>query len=84
MNRVLGGGGVGAGLGVLALAGVGAYLGFRSGTDGGGWGAAATWAFVFLDYYGWLAAAVGGAVGGVAGLGSWLVRPRGSGSSSPH
>jgi len=85
MRRTLIGASVGAILGILALAGLGVWAGF---THGGewvarrglppGWEAAATGAFVFTAYYWWLTGALGGVIGGLAALGSWLVRPRGS------
>jgi hypothetical protein len=88
MRRTLVGAGIGAVCGVLALAGFGAWAGY---THGGewvlrarlppGWEAAATGAFVYTAYYWWLAGAVGGVIGGLAGLGSWLVRPRTPGQS---
>jgi hypothetical protein len=83
MRRALIGTCVGVACGVLALAGFGAWAGY---THGGemvgppgrppGWVAAGTGAFVYTVYYWWLAAAVGGVIGGLAGLGSWLARPR--------
>jgi hypothetical protein len=84
MNRVLAGICVGAVCGVLALASCGAYGGFVHGHEWGGalvrhlppGEAAIIWAFVFVAYCWWLAGAVGGVIGGLAGLGSWLVRPR--------
>jgi hypothetical protein len=89
MRRTLIGACVGAVCAVLALAALGAWAGF---THGGewvgragmppGWAAAATGAFVYTAYYGWLAGTVGGVIGGLAGLGSWLVRPRPPGKSS--
>jgi hypothetical protein len=82
MRRTLVGVCVGAICGELALAGCGAWSGYTHGHE---WvagpalppgEAAARWAFVFVAYYWWLAGAVGGFIGGLAGLGSWLVRPR--------
>jgi len=83
MRRALIGAGVGAVCGVLALAGLGVWAGY---THGGewvgprglqpGWEAAGTGAFVCTAYFWWLAGAVGGVIGGLAGLGSWLVLPR--------
>jgi hypothetical protein len=67
---------------VLALAGLGAWGGY---THGGEWVAAPApppaesaiiWALRFTAFYWWLAGAVGGFIGGLAGLGSWLVRPK--------
>jgi hypothetical protein len=66
---------------VLILAAAGAWGGYAHGSE---WvaapapppaEAAVTWALRFTVYYGWLAGAVGGIIGGLAGLGSWLVRP---------
>jgi hypothetical protein len=83
MRRALIGACVGAVCGVVALAGFGAWAGS---THGGewvarrelppGWQAAAMGAFVYTAYFWWLAGAVGGIIGGLAGLGSWLVRPK--------
>jgi hypothetical protein len=82
MRRVLVGVCVGAVCGVLALAGFGAWGGYTHGHE---WVAAPAplpeedavrWAFVFVAYAWWLAGGVGGVIGGLAGLGSWLVRPR--------
>jgi hypothetical protein len=67
----------------MALAGFGAWGGFMYGGEWSGrigippgWHAAAMGAFVVTAYYWWLAGAVGGFIGGAAGFGSWLVRPR--------
>jgi hypothetical protein len=83
MRRALIGAIVGTACGVLALAVWGAWGGY---THGGewvarpaippGWEAAAMGAFVFTAYYWWLFGAVGAVIGGLAGLGSWVVRPR--------
>ena len=82
MRRVLIAAAIGVACGVLGLAGLGAWAGYA---HGGEWVAgpapppeqsAVTWAFVFTAYYWWLAAALGGAIGGLAGLGSALVRPK--------
>jgi hypothetical protein len=83
MRRMLIGAGIGAACGVLALAGFGAWAGS---THGGewvlrpglppGWAAAGMGAFVYTAYYWWLAGTAGGVIGGLAGLGRWLVRPR--------
>jgi hypothetical protein len=81
MLRTLIGTGVGMAIGILVLAGAGAWAGFthsdwvRPGLQPG-WEAAAIGAFVYTAYFWWLAAAVGGGIGGLAALGSWLVRPR--------
>jgi hypothetical protein len=83
MNRALIGAGVGAASGLLALAGFGFWAGYVHGGEWvlraglpPGWQAAGTGALVYAAYYWWLAAFVGGVIGGLAGLGSWLVRPR--------
>jgi hypothetical protein len=82
MNRALIGAGIGAACGVLALAGFGAWAGYVHGGEWVAapapppWQAAVRGAFVFTAYYWWLAAAVGVTIGGLAGLGSDLVRPK--------
>lgn len=83
MRRSLIGAGIGAVCGLLALAGGGAWGGYWYGDEWAagpspptGWRTAVHFAFVFTAYYWWLALAVGGFIGGAAGLGSWLVRPR--------
>ena len=83
MRRALIGACVGVACGVLALAGFGAWAGYMHGGEWvgppgrpPGWVAAGTGAFVYAAYYWWLAGAVGGVIGGLAGLGSWLARPR--------
>ena len=83
MTRTLIGGCIGAICGVLALAGLGAWAGFTHGGEWvgrtglpAGWEAAIMGAFVYTAYYWWLTGAIGGIIGAVAGLGSWLVRPR--------
>jgi ABC-type antimicrobial peptide transport system permease subunit len=82
MRRALIGAGIGAVVGLLALAAFGAWAGYAHGRE---WVAgpapppeqsAFTWAFIFTAYYWWLAGAVGGLIGGLAGLGSSLVRPK--------
>lgn len=82
MRRTMIGFCIGAASGVLLLAGLGAWAGYTHGT---GWTghpvlppleAAFIWAFCFITYFWWLAVAVGGIIGGLAGLGSWLVRPQ--------
>jgi ABC-type antimicrobial peptide transport system permease subunit len=86
MNRTLIGYFLGAGYGLLLLAALGVVAGL---TEGGaavarphiepGPYAALLGAFVYTAYFGWLAGLVGGLIGALAGLGSWLVRPRASG-----
>lgn len=77
--------GICAGLvcGILALAGFGAWAGYSHGGEWvlraglpPGWEAAGTGAFVYTAYFWWLAGMLGAIVGGLAGLGSWLVRPK--------
>lgn len=82
MRRTAIGAAVGAVCGVLTLAIGGAWGGYWHGNEWAagpaptGGRAAVHWAFVFTAYYWWLAAAVGGFIGGLAGLGSWAARPR--------
>jgi len=79
MNRTMIGAGIGTVCGVLLLAGLGAWQGYTDGIGRRlppGWEAAVTDAFVYTAYFWWLAVGVGGFIGGCAGLGSWLVRPR--------
>jgi hypothetical protein len=83
MNRLLIGACIGAIVGVFALAALGAAAGFLYGGEAvgpssrpPGPSAALAGAFVYTAYFWWLAGAVGGFIGGIAGLGSWLVRPR--------
>jgi hypothetical protein len=74
---------VGVTLGLVALAGYGAWWGLTQGVDWRhpllppGWDAAAVNATVMLLYFWRAAVAVGGMIGGLAGFGSWRVRPRG-------
>ena len=80
MNRTLIGAAIGIAVGILLLAGAGAWFGFQEGVVTSntppGIEAALVQAFVFVAYFWWLAAAIGGTIGGLAGFGSWLVRPR--------
>jgi len=83
MVRALIGACIGAVAGVLVLAGFGFWAGYTEGGEASarpalppGWEAALTAAFVYAAYFWWFAATVGGLIGGLAGLGSWLVRPR--------
>jgi hypothetical protein len=88
MRRALLGTCSGAVCGVLTLAGFGAQAGF---THGGlwvfgrqlppGWGAAGMGAFVYTAYCWWPAGIIGAIIGGLAGLGSWLVRTRPAGKN---
>ncbi len=83
MKRTLVGCCVGAVCGGIALAACGAWGGYTHSDE---WYAAPAPAPVdaavrsasfSLTYWWWLAGAVGGVIGGLAGMGSWLVRPRG-------
>jgi hypothetical protein len=80
VNRALIGAAIGVFVGLLLLAGWGSYHGFAHGLVTSktppGLEAALVIAFVCLAYFWWLAVFVGGVVSGLAGLGSWLVRPR--------
>ncbi len=79
MLRALIGAGVGMVCGLLALAGVGAWADYTDGCGARfppGWEAAVMGAFVYAAYFWWLAGTVGGIIGGLAGGGSWLVRPK--------
>jgi len=82
MKRTMIGFCLGASCGILLLAGLGAWAGYTHGT---GWTghpalpqseAAFIWALGYTAYFWWLAVGVGGIIGGLAGLGSWLVRPQ--------
>lgn len=81
MTRALIGAAAGATLGLVALAGYGAWWGLTGGVDWRhpllppGWEAAAVNATAMLLYFSWAAVVVGGVIGGAAGFGSWLVRP---------
>jgi hypothetical protein len=82
MKRVLVGVCVGWVCGVLSLAGFGAWEGYTwvhewfAGPASTPEEDAVKWAFVFIARGWWLGGSVGGVIGGLAGLGSWLVRPR--------
>jgi len=85
MRRAMIGAGVGATCGVFVLAVFGAWAGYTSGLGTRlppGWEAAMTEAFVYTAYFWWLVATVGGVIGGLAGLGSWLVRRNRRGTRS--
>jgi hypothetical protein len=82
MRRALVGVCVGAACGVVALAACGAWGGYTHADE---WyaapapppgEAAVRSAFALVAYFWWAAFAVGGVIGGLAGLGSWFVRPR--------
>jgi hypothetical protein len=82
MKRTAIGAGIGAAVGVLALAAVGAVAGYTQGGEAfarisvpPGVYAACLGAFVYTAYFWWLAGTVGAIIGGLAGFGSWLVRP---------
>jgi len=70
MRKTLAGFCSGAVYSVVALAALGGSLGFVCGS---GW-AGMSFAYLLVLYYGWFAAAVGGTIGGLAGLVSWLVQ----------
>ena len=85
MQRTLIGAGVGMVCGELALAGLGAWMGYALGSGARfppGWEAAGMGAFLYAAYFWWLAIPVGGIIGGLAGGGSWLVRPKPPAKSS--
>ena len=82
MKRIAIGAGVGAAFGVLALAATGAVAGYTQGGEAfarisipPGVYAACLGAFVYTAYFWWLAGTIGAIIGGLAVLGSWLVRP---------
>ena len=69
--------------GLLVLAGFGTWAGFTLGGPGigrprvaPGWEAAFMGGLFCIVYGWWLALTIGGVIGGAAGLGSWLARPR--------
>jgi hypothetical protein len=80
MTRTLIGGAFGCAVAVLLVAGLGAWDGYHNGLPTSrlppGPSAALTDAFVCVAYFWPVPAACGAAIGAVAGLGSWLVRPR--------
>jgi hypothetical protein len=80
MNRTMIGTAIGMGVGLFLLAAAGAKFGYEEGIVTSktppGIQAALWWAFAYLAYFWWLAAAIGGAIGGLAAFGSWLVRRR--------
>ncbi|WP_020469848.1 hypothetical protein [Zavarzinella formosa] len=83
MNRSLIGAGIGAVAGLLALGSVGAWGGYNYGSEWvgrpnvvPGIPAAVEGAAIILVYFWWLGLFVGGMMGGLAGFGSWLVRPK--------
>lgn len=75
MIRALIGACVGGFCGVVALAALGAALGYHEGWNQQPPGPSAAWtgAFVAAAYYWWLAFGLGAVIGGAAGLGSALV-----------
>jgi hypothetical protein len=89
MQRTFVGFCVGAVGGVVALAAWGAWGGYAHGHEwvaapaGVPGRAAVRWALVFVAYCWWLAGAIGGCIGALAGLGSWLARPVASPKSLP-
>jgi hypothetical protein len=85
MKRTLIGAGVGMFFGILTLAGLGSWAGYTHGVGTRlppGWAAAGTEAFVYSAYFWWLSGTIGGVIGGLAGMGSWVVRPRSFAKSS--
>ena len=82
MQRALVGCCVGGICGVIALAVYGAWGGYTHADEWypapapAPWDAAVRSAFAAVAYFWWAAFTVGGVIGGLAGLGSWVVRPR--------
>jgi hypothetical protein len=82
MFRAMIGAAFGVALGMAALAGYAAWYGLTQGVDWRqpnlppGFDAAAVSAATVLSYFWWAACGAGGVIGGLAGFGSWLVRPR--------
>jgi hypothetical protein len=80
MLRTVIGATVGMACALLALAGYGAWYGYHNGVSTNGTppgvAAAASQAVAGVVFYGVVPAACGAIIGGLAGFGSWLVRPR--------
>jgi hypothetical protein len=86
MNRTLIGAGVGIACAMALLIGYGAWGGHYHGDEWFAasrnltrWEAASTGALYMAAYFWWAAVPLGEVIGGLAGLGSWLVRPRATG-----
>ena len=86
MVRTLIGAAVGVVVGMLVLAGWGAWYGYENGVPIAqlppGWEAAGVSAFTTSVFLFWMGMLPGAVIGGVAGFGSWMVRPRARGLSS--
>ncbi len=88
MKRILIGAGVGVACAMTLLIGYGAWGGYYHGDEWfaasrnlSKWESAGTGAFVMGAYFWWAAVPVGGLIGGLAGVGSWLVRRPADGQS---
>ena len=86
MTRTRIGAGIGIACAMLLLVGYGAWGGYYHGDEWFAayrnltrWEAAATGALFVGAYFWWAAVPVGGVIGGLAGFGCWLVRPRAAG-----
>jgi hypothetical protein len=79
MVRTVIGAAVGAVVGMLILAGCGAWYGYENGVETArvppGWDAAARSALIWCVFLFWLAIPAGAVLGGAVGLSSWLLRP---------
>jgi hypothetical protein len=82
MLRTVAGVVIGMAVGMFLLAGWGGYDGYVNGLPSAriapGLEAAATEAVVVPVFYFWMGMLPGAVIGGVAGVASWLVRPRGT------
>ena len=87
MFRTLIGAATGMMVGVLVLAALGANHGYANGVPSAklppGAEAAALEAVWWCLYFFWIALPAGAVIGGLAGFGSWLVRPRRKGKRQP-
>ena len=88
MLRTVIGAVVGMAVGMLTLAALGAWYGYANGEPAAklppGWHAAVLDAVWFCFYFFWIALPAGAVIGGVAGFGSWLVRPHRKTASPAH
>ncbi|MFY7953600.1 MAG: hypothetical protein ACOVT5_13930 [Armatimonadaceae bacterium] len=79
MLRTVIGSVIGMAAGMLTLAVFGALYGYENGVETArvppGLDGAVRSAFIWSVFFFWLALPAGAVIGGVAGLGSWLVRP---------